>query len=151
MSWSGSGLFVANFIDILDATQLAIDLSLTTNKIALFTNSVTPDYNASAANAAYGAGAWNANEASGTGYTAGGVNVASPTLTGSSGIMTFDLADPSWASSSITARGLLLYANALTPKSAICAVDFGADYTTTNGTFLVQVNALGLFTIDLVP
>lgn len=151
MAWAGSGLFVTPFIDAFDATNLGYDLSLTTNKFALFTTTVTPDYNAAIANAAYAAGVWNANEASGTGYTAGGLAVASPTLTGASGIVTFDCADFSWASSSITAHGGLLYLNTLTPKAAICAIDFAADYTTSNGTFLVQLNALGMFTFDLVP
>lgn len=152
MAWSGSGLFCTPFIDVLDATQLAIDLSLTTNKWALFTASVTPDYDAAIANAAYAAGVWASNEVSGTGYTAGGTAVASPTLTSASGIVTFDQADTSWASSTITsARGGLLYANALTPKAAICAVDFGSAYSTSNGTFLITWSASGVFTLDLVP
>lgn len=152
MAWGGSGLFVSNIIDVLDASQLPIDLSLTTNKIALFDNTITPNYDAAAASAAYAAGVWASGESSGTGYSAGGTAVASPTLTGASGIMTYDLADTSWTSSTITAaRGCLLYANALTPKAGICAVDFGSAYSTVNGTFLITWNALGLFTIDLVP
>ena len=152
MAWSGSGLFCATWIDILDATQLAVDLSLTTNKWALFTNSVTPDFDASAANAQYGAGVWASNEVSGTGYTAGGAAVASPTLTSSSGVITYDQADTSWSSSTITnARGTLLYADALAGNNAICAVNFGADYSTSNGTFLITWNASGVFTIDVVP
>lgn len=151
MAWSGSGLFVANFVDVFDATQLALNLVSTANKLALFQSAVTPDYNAAAASAAYAAGVWNANEASGTGYTAGGLAVVSPTFTGASGIATFDMNDNSWAASSITARGALLHADGLTPKAAICAVDFGDDYTTTNGTFLIQWHALGVFTFDLVP
>lgn len=152
MAWTGSGLFCATWIDILDATQLAVDLSLTTNKWAMFTNSVTPDFDASAANAQYAAGVWNANEVSGTGYTAGGTVTASPTLTSASGIMTYDQADTSWSSSTITsARGALLYADALAGNNAICAVNFGADYSTSNGTFLITWNASGVFTVDLVP
>lgn len=152
MAWGGSGLFVATLIDVLDASQLAVDLSLTTNKWALFDNTITPDFNASAANAAYGAGVWASGEASGTGYTAGGAAVGSPTLTGSGGIMTYDQADTSWASSTITgARGALLYADALAGNNAICAVDFGSAYSTSNGTLLIQWNASGVFTVDLVP
>lgn len=152
MAWAGSGLFCATWIDILDATQLAVDLSLTTNKWALFTNSVTPDYDASAANAQYGAGVWAANEVSGTGYSAGGTVTASPTLTSASGVMTYDQADTSWTTSTITnARGALLYADALAGNNAICAVDFGGNFSTVAGTFLIQWNASGVFTIDFVP
>lgn len=149
MAVSGSGIFVATMIDVLDATQLAVDLSLTTNKWAMFTNSITPNFTT---DTAYAVAPYNANEVSGTGYSAGGTAVASPTLTGSSGIMTYDQADTSWSSSTITnARCALLYADALAGNNAVCLVDFGADYSTSNGTFQITWNASGVFTIDLVP
>ena len=149
MAVSGSGLFVATFIDVLDATQLAVDLSLSTNKWAMFTNSITPNYTT---DTAYGVAPYNANEVSGTGYTAGGAVTASPTLTGASGIMTYDQADTSWTTSTITnARCALLYSDALAGNNAICLVDFAADYSTVAGTFTIQWNASGVFTIDLVP
>ena len=149
MAVSGSGLFVATFIDVLDDTQLAVDLSLSTNKWAMFTNSITPNYTT---DTAYGVAPYNANEVSGTGYTAGGAVTASPTLTGASGIMTYDQADTSWTTSTITnARCALLYSDALAGNNAICLVDFAADYSTVAGTFTIQWNASGVFTIDLVP
>lgn len=152
MAWGGSGLFVAQWIDILDATQLAIDLSLTSHKWALFDNTITPNYDATEANARYGTGVWATGEISGTGYTAGGTVVASPTLTGATGVITYDHADTSWASSTITsARGALLYADALVNNNAIMAVDFGSAYSTSNGTFAIVWHANGIFTIDLVP
>lgn len=149
MAITVSGLFLPTWIDVVDASQLAIDLSLTTNKVALFTNSITPNYST---DTAYAAAPYNANEAAGAGYSAGGVAVASPTITESpTGTLMFDLADVSWASSSITAHGALFYSNALTPKAAICLVNLGADYTTVNGTFGITWNALGMFTLDLTP
>ncbi|MEU4410741.1 hypothetical protein AB0F88_40075 [Streptosporangium sp. NPDC023963] len=148
-----AGIFVNNIIAALGSANLDIDLESETElKVALFTNSVTPDFDASTANAAYGAGVWNANEVSGTGYTAGGLVITSTTLTGSSGVMTFDSADPSWASSTITnARGALIYNNVLSPKSGIVVANLGADYSTSNGTLLIQVAAGGWFNVDLVP
>jgi hypothetical protein len=146
---SGSGLFALTIIDVLDATQLAVDLSLTTNKWALFTNTITPNYTT---DTAYGVAPYNANEISGTGYTSGGAVTASPTLTVASGIMTYDQADTSWTTSTITnARCGLLYSDALAGNNAICLVDFGADYSTSAGTFTIQWNASGVFTVDLVP
>jgi len=147
------GIFVNNIIAGLGTANLDLDLESETElKIALFTNSVTPDFNASTANAAYGAGVWNANEVSGTGYTAGGVVLTSTTLTGSGGIMTFDAADPSWSSSTITnARGGLVFNNVLSPKAAVVLIDLGADYSTSNGQLLIQLSASGIFTVDLVP
>ncbi|GAA2861606.1 hypothetical protein GCM10020220_058480 [Nonomuraea rubra] len=137
MAISGSGIFVNNIIAALGTTNLDIDLESETEiKVALFQNSITPDYNASTANAAYGAGAYASGEVSGTGYTAGGLVLTTTTLTGSSGVMTFDSADPSWASSTITnARGALIYNNVLNPKSGVLLVDLVSDYSTSNGTF----------------
>jgi hypothetical protein len=150
MAVTASGLFVANFIDILDGTQLAIDLSLTTNKVALFTNSITPNFST---DTGYGASPYDANEISGTGYTAGGAAVASPTITESpTGTLKFDLSDSAWTTSTITnARCSLLYADALSGNNAICLVNFGADYSTSAGTFTIQWPSGGMFTIDLTP
>ncbi|HEY9370042.1 hypothetical protein [Streptomyces sp.] len=148
-----SGVFVNNVIAALGSTNLDLDLESETElKVALFTNSITADFDASTANAAYGAGVFNANEVSGTGYTAGGLVITTTTLTGSSGVMTFDSADPSWSSSTITnARGALVYNNVLSPKSAFVLVNLGADYSTSNGTFLITVSASGWWNVDLVP
>lgn len=148
-----SGIFVNNVIASLGTANLDLDLESESDiKVALFTNSVVPDFDASTANASYGAGVWNANEVSGTGYTAGGVVLTTTTLTGSSGVLTFDSADPSWSSSTIAnARGALIYNNALTPKSAFVLVNLGADYSTSAGTFLITVSGSGWATIDLVP
>lgn len=147
MAFSSSGLFVANFIDILDATQLAIDLSLTSHKWALYTNTKTPDFSADT-------GYNTTNEISGTGYTAGGKAITglSPTVTESpTGTLKYDHDDISWTSASFTARGGELYADALAGDNLIVAVTFGADYTATNGTFTIQFAAGGIFTIDLTP
>jgi hypothetical protein len=148
-----SGIFVNNIIAALGTANLDLDLESETElKVALFTNSITADFDASTANAAYGAGVFNTNEVSGTGYTAGGVVITTTTLTGSSGVMTFDSADPSWSSSTITnARGALIYNNVLSPKAGIVLVNLGADYSTSAGTFLITVSASGWAQIDLVP
>lgn len=149
MAVTVSGLYVANFVDVLDATQLAIDLSLTTNKLALFSNSITPNYTT---DTAYAVAPYNANEVSGTNWAAGGVAVAGPTLTGSAGTMTYDLTDVSVATTTLTAaRFGLIYSNVLSPKAAIVGVNFGADYSTVAGTFAITWDALGVFYIDLTP
>jgi hypothetical protein len=55
-----SGLYVVNFIDALDATQLALDLSLTSHKLALYTDTKTPNFSSDTGYSA-------TNEVSGTG------------------------------------------------------------------------------------
>jgi hypothetical protein len=161
MAVTASGLFTATWQDILDATQLAIDLSLTTHKLALFSNSITPDFDASAANAAYGAGQYASNEVSGTGWAAGGIALsalaaggtsAAPSLTVSSGSLVYDMTDASVATTTLTsARCALLYADALAGNNAIVLINFGADYSTSAGTFGITWAAGGVFSLDLTP
>lgn len=149
MAVSGSGLFVPTFKNALGASQLALDLDADTHKVALFSNSVTPNYDT---DTAYGTAPYNANEVSGTGYTAGGATLTTATLTSASGVLKFDGDDVSWATSTITgARCALIYANGLAGKNAIVLVDFGQDYSTVSGTLTVTWNAAGIATFDLVP
>lgn len=150
MAVTASGLYVLTWIDVVDATQLAIDLSLATHKVALFSNTITPNFST---DTAYGVAPYNANEASGAGYTAGGAAVASPTVTESpTGTMMYDIADTSWASSTITAaRFALIYADVLAGNNAIVGINLGADYSTVAGTFLITWAAGGVFTLDLTP
>lgn len=155
MAWTASGLYVANWIDILDATQLAIDLSLTTHKIALYNNTKTPNFSSDVGYTA-------TNEVSGTGWAAGGVALSaaaaggtstSPTLTESpTGSIMYDMADVSVASTTLTnARGLVIYADALAGDNNIVGVNFGADYSTVAGTFAITWSASGVFAIDITP
>lgn len=150
MAITASGLFVATFVDVLDATQLALDLDLETHKVAMFTNSITPNFST---DTAYGVAPYNANEVSGTGYSAGGVALTITALSESpAGTIMYDAADVSWSTSTITAaRGALLYADALAGNNAILLVNFGADYSTSAGTFTIQWATTGIFTWDLTP
>jgi hypothetical protein len=145
---SKSGLFVLTFIDIFDTTQLAIDLDLETHKLALFTNSITPNFST---DTAYAASPYNANEVSGTGYTSGGTAITTTTVTESpTETLMWDAADTSWTTSTITnARAGLAYADALAGNNAICLINFAADFSTTAGTFLVQWASGGILNIDL--
>lgn len=150
MAVTASGLFVPTWMDILDTTQLAIDLDLETHKVAMFTNTITPNFST---DTAYAVAPYNANEVSGAGYTAGGALLTTTTVSESpAGTLMWDAADTSWASSTITnARCALIYADALVGKNAICLVNFGADYSTVSGTFTIQWAAGGILTIDLTP
>jgi hypothetical protein len=149
MAVTASGLFVSTFVDVFDTTQLAIDLDLETHKIALFSNSITPNFDT---NTAYGVTPYDANEVSGTNWAAGGVALTGTTFTGASGTATFDASDVSVATTTLTsARCGLIYADALAGNNAIVLVNFGADYSTVAGTFAITWNASGIFTIDLTP
>lgn len=101
-----------------------------TYKIALFTSAATLD----ASTTAYSA----TNEVpNGSGYTTGGATLTGFTA-GSSGTTAWIdfTTDPSWTTATITARGALIYNSSVSNK-AIAVLDFGADKTSTSGTFTV--------------
>lgn len=77
-------------------------------------------------------------EASGTGYVAGGKALTSVTVTTSGTTVYVTFANPSWAGSSITARGALIY-NSSKANRAIATIDFGADKTTSGTTFTINL------------
>jgi hypothetical protein len=108
--------------------------STDTYKIALYTSSAT----LSASTTAYSA----THEVTGAGYNAGG-----KTLTGyvsglstGTAYITFD--DPSWTSSTITARGCLIYNSSKSNKAVAC-FDFGSDVISVSGTFTIDLPAAG--------
>ncbi len=152
MAVTASGLFLATWIDILDTTQLAIDLDLETHKIALFTDTVAPNFSS---DTAYAVSPWNANETNGGSWSAGGVALTSTVLTDESGSLTWDAADVSVATTTITSAMCgLIYADALGGNNAILLVDFVTAVSTSNGTFEITWTAPasgGVFNIDLTP
>ena len=103
-----------------------------TYKIALYTSAAT----LSAATTVYSA----TGEVVGTGYTAGGQTLTglAQSLDGTTAIM--DFADPSWANSTITARGATIY-DSTNGNKVRAVLDFGADITSTNGPFGVTIPA----------
>jgi len=108
MAVTASGLFVPTFLDIIDATQLAFAPLADTIKIALFTDTITPNFST---NTAYGVSPYDANETSGGSWSAGGYTLASITWAESvTGSVVFDAADVSQASSSVTSAmcGLIM-------------------------------------------
>lgn len=112
--------------EILQGIHLAAD----TYKIALYTSSSTLDGTATAYTAT--------NEVTGTGYTAGGATLAGFAVNSGSGKAWLDFTDPSWPSSTITARGALIY-NSSRSNKAVMVIDFGSNITSTSGTFTVTL------------
>lgn len=79
-------------------------------------------------------------EVVGVGYTAGGAVVTGVTASydGTTAFLTFD--NVAWPSSTITARGALLY-DATDADLAIAVLDFGADKASNDSPFVVQLPA----------
>jgi len=108
------------------------DLDTDVIKIALYTSAASLD----ATTTVYST----SNEVVGTGYTAGGNTLASPTISTSGTTAYVDFADSSWTTATITARGALIY-NSSKANRAVAVLDFGSDKTSTAGTFTVQMPA----------
>jgi hypothetical protein len=100
-----------------------------TFKIALYTSSAT----LSAATTAYSA----TNEVSGTNYSAKGNTLTriDPSSSGTTGFT--DFADTTWASSTITARGAVIFNEDTTGDTSVLVLNFGADKTSTAGDFTI--------------
>ena len=103
-----------------------------TLKIALYTSSAS----LGATTSAY----TTSNEVSGTGYTAGGETLSSQAVAfdSSNNVAYFDAADPPWTTATITARGAMIYNNSKS-NASVAILDFGSDYTSTAGTFTIQL------------
>jgi len=102
-------------------------------------------YTSSASLAASTDGYTTSNEitnASGSAYSAGGLELTSKAVTENSTSGVFDAADPEWTSASFTARGALIYNKTLgdassNARGAIAVLDFGGDFTVSGGTFKI--------------
>ena len=117
--------------EILDEQH---DLVADNIKIALYTSSASLDASTTAFTTS--------NEISGTGYSSGGVELTSRTVSTSSTTAFFDADDPTWTSASFTARGALIY-NSSNSNKAIAVLNFGGDFTVSSGTFRIVFPAAG--------
>lgn len=123
-----------------------IDWNSDTIKVALCTSSYTPDQDTH--------DYFNdiTNEVTGTGYTAGGATLGTPTATytGATNVAKFDGDDVTWSSSTITARYAIIY-DATPGTSAtnplIAYVDFGEDKSSSSGNFTITWDSGGIFTL----
>jgi hypothetical protein len=109
------------------------DLLNDTIKMALYTSSASMSPSTTTAYTTN-------DEASGTGYVAGGVTLfaVSRAQDSATGLVYYDWADPSWDPSSISAAGALIY-NASKSNKAIGIISFGATLTSVNSPFIVQL------------
>jgi hypothetical protein len=110
------------------------DLDTDTLNIALIKASPTGTYGAATTN--YSDVTGNSDEASGTGYSAGGQALDSATITLSGSTAFVDFADEVFSTLTISADGAIIY-NASQGNKAVAVFDFGSTVTATNGDFTV--------------
>lgn len=123
-----------------DTVRGAIDFDSDTFKAMLVTSSYTPDKDTHLKRSSV------SNEVSGAGYAAGGaaatVSVNKDTANDRVDIT---LGAVSWPAASITARGAVYYKSRGGASSAdelVAYIDFGADITSTSGTFSLTASTL---------
>ena len=131
MAFSGNFMCTSFKKELLQGTHNFTASSGNTFKLALYTNSAS--FNA--ATTAY----TSSNEVSNSGsYSAGGGTLTNvtPTSSGTTGLT--DFADLAFTSATITARGALIYNDSAAGDPTVAVLDFGADKTSTTGTFTIQ-------------
>ena len=101
-----------------------------TFKLALYMSAAT----LGATTTAYSA----TNEASGTGYSAGGGTLTNVTPTTSGTTALTDFADLTFSSATITANGALIYNDTAGGDPSVVVLAFGGDKTSTAGDFTIQ-------------
>ena len=133
MAFSGNFMCTSFKGELLEGVHNFKNSGGNTFRLALYTNSAS----FTAATTAY----TSSNEYSGTGYTAKGNDLTrvDPSTSGTTALT--DFADSAWTSSTITARGALLYNDSASGDPACLVLDFGADKSSSSGTFTVQFPA----------
>lgn len=127
----------------LSLANKEIDFNSDAIKVMLTTSSYTPDKDTHQYKSSV------TNEVTGTGYTATGVTIGSPTITydAANDRLVFDGADVSWTSATLTTRRAVVYDS--TPASdatrpLVMWVDFGQDLSPLNGTISLTWDAIGM-------
>jgi hypothetical protein len=125
-----------------DIVRGAIDADTDTFKALLVTSSYTPNKDTHDKRDDV------TNEVTGTGYTAGGVTTAcTVTKDTANDRVTLQFAAVSWATSTITARALVIYKSrggASSADNLVAYNDFGSDVSSTAGTFSVAASTITL-------
>ncbi|MFD8515144.1 hypothetical protein ACFV27_29685 [Streptomyces antimycoticus] len=112
-----------------------MDLINDTIKVALVKSTYTPNQNTH--------DEWadvSANEVTGTGYTAGGIALASKTITynTTNKNWTFDAADSTWPNTNVAFRYAVIYDDTAAGKPLLGYLDFGTAQTVSNQDLTIQ-------------
>lgn len=110
------------------------DLDTDTLKVALIKDTPTGTYDTDTAN--YTDVTGNSDEAVGTGYTAGGQDLDSVTISLDGTTAIIDIADETFSTVTVSADGCIIY-NSSQGNKAIAVFDFGGTKSSTNGDFTI--------------
>jgi len=131
MAFTGNFMCTSFKKELMTGTHNFTTSTGDTFKLALYTNSAS----FTAATTAY----TSTNEVGNSGsYAAGGGSLTNVTPTTSGTTALTDFADLEFTSATITARGALIYNSTASGDPTVAVLDFGADKTSTSGTFTIQ-------------
>ena len=139
MAFSGNAMCTSFKKELLEAGHNFKNSGGSAFKLALYTNSAVPSdmggsgstMDASVTNYATN------NEVSGTGYTAKGATLTriDPSSSGTTAFT--DFANATFGSSTITARGAVIFNDDASNDASVIVLDFGADKSSSSGDFQV--------------
>ena len=119
--------------EILEAKHNFLNSGGSTFQIALYTSSASLD----ASTTAY----TTSNEVSGTNYTAKGNTLTrvDPSTSGTTALT--DFSDTTWSSSTITARGAMIFNDSASGDPSVLILNFGSDKASSSGDFTIAFPA----------
>ena len=129
MAFTGNFMCTSFKVEILKAVHNFTNSTGNTFRCAMYTNSAS----FTAATTAYTA----TNEVSGTAYVAKGNALVNVTPTSSSTTAFTDFSDTTWSSSTITARGAMIYNDSASGDPSVVILDFGSDKSSSSGDFTI--------------
>ena len=129
MAFTGNYMCTSFKVEILKAVHNFTNSTGNTFRCAMYTNSAT----FTAATTAYTA----TNEVTGTAYVAKGNALVNVTPTSSSTTAFTDFSDTTWSSSTITARGAMIYNDSASGDPSVVILDFGSDKASSAGDFTI--------------
>tara|TARA_R110000744_G_scaffold199798_1_gene318965 strand:- start:321 stop:755 length:435 start_codon:yes stop_codon:yes gene_type:complete len=129
MAFTGNFMCTSFKVEILKAVHNFTLSTGNTFNIAMYTNSAS----FTAATTAYTA----TNEVSGTAYVAKGNTLVNVTPVSTSTTAFTDFGDSTWSSSTITARGAMIFNDTATADPSVVILDFGSDKSSSSGDFTI--------------
>jgi hypothetical protein len=133
MAFTGNFMCTSFKKELMEAKHNFLNSGGSTFQIALYSNSAS----FTAATTAY----TTSNEITGTGYTAKG-NTLTRVDPSTSGTTAFtDFSDSTWTSSTITARGALVFNDSASGDPSVIVLDFTEDKSSSSGDFTITFPA----------
>ena len=129
MAFTGNFMCTSFKVELMTATHNFTNSTGNTFNIAMYDNSAS----FTAATTAYTA----TNEVTGTAYVAKGNTLVNVTPSSSSTTAFTDFGDSTWSSSTITARGAMIFNDDASGDPSVIILDFGSDKSSSSGDFTI--------------